>query len=90
MSKLANLPSSISSFDVVTNDLQIYLPVLEKSTIVFDLQVSDAYVSKKGETNLEVLKIKNGYNQCFSNSACEANAENLAKMYEFIVVFISK
>ena len=71
--------SSEPSFDVVTNDLQIYLPVLEKSTIVFDLQISDAYVTKKGETNLEVLKIKNGYNQCFSNSACEANAESLAK-----------
>jgi len=71
--------SSEPSFDVVTNDLQIYIPVLEKSTIVFDLQISDAYVTKKGETNIEVLKNKNGYNLCYSNSACEANAENLAK-----------
>jgi len=70
--------SSEPSFDVVTNDLQIYFPVLEKSTIVFDLQISDAYVTKKGETNIEVLKNKNGYNLCYSNSACEANAENLA------------
>lgn len=70
--------NSEPSFDVVTNDLQIYFPVLEKSTIVFDLQVSDAYVSKKGETNIDVLKIKNGYSFCNSNSACEANAENLA------------
>ena len=71
--------NSEPSFDVVTNDLQIYIPVLEKSTIVFDLQISDAYVTKKGETNIEVLKNKNGYNLCYSNSACEANAENLAK-----------
>ena len=35
------------SFDVVTNDLQIYVPVLEMSTIVFDLQMSDAIVKKK-------------------------------------------
>ncbi|MCK5867736.1 MAG: hypothetical protein KAG14_04990 [Mycoplasmataceae bacterium] len=70
--------SSEPSFDVITNDLQIYIPVLEKSTIVFDLQISDAYVTKKGETNIEVLKNKNGYNLCYSNSACEANAENLA------------
>ncbi len=70
--------SSEPSFDVVTNDLQIYIPVLEKSTIVFDLQISDAYVTKKGETNIEVLKNKNGYNLCYSNSACEVNAENLA------------
>jgi len=70
--------SSEPSFDVVTNDLQIYIPVLEKSTIVFDLQISDAYVKKKGETNIEVLKSKNGYYLCSSNLACEANAENLA------------
>ena len=57
------------SFDVITNDLQIYFPVLEKSTIVFDLQVSDAYISKKGETNLDVLRYKNGYGLCNSNQA---------------------
>jgi len=70
--------SSEPSFDVITNDLQIYFPVLEKSTIVFDLQVSDAYISKKGETDIDVLKYKNGYSLCNSNAACEANAENLA------------
>ena len=73
--------SSEPSFDVVTNDLQIYIPVLEKSTIVFDLQISDSYVTKKGETNIDVLKIKNGYNLCVyapDPTACEANAENLA------------
>jgi len=79
--------SSEPSFDVVTNDLQIYFPVLEKSTIVLDLQVSDAYVSKKGETNIDVLKYKNGYSQCSSKffsageraiAECEENAENLA------------
>ena len=43
------------SFDVVTNDLQIYIPVLEKSTIVFDLQTSDAIVKKKGETDYNTL-----------------------------------
>ena len=43
------------SFDVVTNDLQIYVPVLEKSTIVFDLQMSDAIVKKKGETDYDKL-----------------------------------
>ena len=43
------------SFDVVTNDLQIYIPVLEKSTIVFDLQTSDALVKKKGETDYNTL-----------------------------------
>ena len=43
------------SFDVVTNDLQIYIPVLEKSTIVFDLQTSDAIVKKKGETDYNIL-----------------------------------
>ena len=66
------------SFDVVTNDLQIYVPVLEKSTIVFDLQMSDAIVKKKGETNLEILKAQNGFNNCGGNAACEQNATNLA------------
>ena len=65
--------SSEPSFDVVTNDLQIYIPVLEKSTIVFDLQVSDAYVTKKGETNLEVLKIKNGFNENLANAELASN-----------------
>ncbi len=66
------------SFDVVTNDLQIYIPFLEKSTIVFDLQISDAYVTQKGETNIEVLKFANGYYQENCDSICKANAENLA------------
>jgi len=70
--------NSEPSFDVVTNDLQIYFPVLEKSTIVIDLQFSDAYVSKKGETNMDILRYKNGYGLCNSNAACEENAENLA------------
>ena len=73
--------SSEPSFDVVTNDLQIYIPVLEKSTIVFDLQISDAYVTKKGETNIEVLKNDSGYFWCMNEpdpTACEANAKNLA------------
>ena len=29
--------SSDPSFDVITNDLQVYIPVLEKSTVVFNL-----------------------------------------------------
>ena len=62
------------SFDVVTNDLQIYIPVLEKSTIVFDLQLSDAYVTKKGETNLEVLRIKNGGNENLANAELASNS----------------
>ena len=61
------------SFDVVTNDLQIYIPLLEKSTIVFDLQISDAYVTKKGETNLEVLRIKNGGNENLTNAELASN-----------------
>ena len=65
--------SSEPSFDVVTNDLQIYIPVLEKSTIVFDLQISDAYVTKKGETNLEVLRIKNGGNENLANTELASN-----------------
>ena len=65
--------SSEPSFDVVTNDLQIYIPVLEKSTIVFDLQISDAYVTKKGETNLEVLRIKNGGNENLTNAELASN-----------------
>ena len=66
------------SFDVITNDLQIYIPVLEKSTLVFDLTTSDAIMKKKGETNLEVLKVQNGFNYCGGNSECEQNALNLA------------
>ena len=65
--------SSEPSFDVVTNDLQIYIPVLEKSTIVFDLQISDAYVTKKGETNLDVLRIKNGGNENLANAELASN-----------------
>ena len=65
--------SSEPSFDVVTNDLQIYIPVLEKSTIVFDLQISDAYVTKKGETNLEFLRIKNGGNENLTNAELASN-----------------
>ena len=65
--------SAEPSFDVVTNDLQIYIPVLEKSTIVFDLQISDAYVTKKGETNLEVLRIKNGGNENLTNAELASN-----------------
>ena len=66
--------SSEPSFDVVTNDLQIYIPILEKSTIVFDLQISDAYVTKKGETNLEVLRIKNGGNENLTNAELASNS----------------
>jgi len=66
------------TFDVITNDLQVYIPVLEKSTLVFDLTTSDAIMKKKGETNLEVLKVQNGFNYCGGNSECEQNALNLA------------
>jgi Surface antigen. len=66
------------SFDVLTNDLQVYVPVLEKSTIVFDLQISNAIIKKKGETNFETLKVQNGFNNCDGNAACEQNAINLA------------
>ena len=46
------------SFDVLTNDLQIYVPVLEKSTIVFDLQMSDAIVKKKVKPIWKFLRLK--------------------------------
>jgi outer membrane protein assembly factor BamA len=70
--------NSDPSFDVLTNDLQVYVPVLEKSTIVFDLQISNAIIKKKGETNFETLKVQNGFNNCGGNAACEQNAINLA------------
>ena len=58
--------SSISepSFDVITNELQYYVPLLKKSTLVFDITLSDAYVSNEGETNLETLKQENNYYLC--------------------------
>jgi hypothetical protein len=40
--------------------------------------MSDAIVKKKGETNLEILKAQNGFNNCGGNAACEQNATNLA------------
>mgnify|MGYP001389790479 CR=1 FL=1 len=71
--------SSEPSFDVITNDLQIYIPVLEKSTLVFDIQFSGAYVTKKGETDIEVLKFVNGFYRDDCDFSCKENAENLAK-----------
>ena len=40
---------------------------------MFDLQISDAYVTKKGETNLEVLRIKNGGNENLTNAELASN-----------------
>ena len=56
--------SSEPSFDVITNDLQVYIPMLEKSTLVFNLTFSDANVRTEGETDLEVLKQKSNYYLC--------------------------
>ena len=56
--------SSDPSFDVITNDLQVYIPVLEKSTVVFNLTFSDANVRQEGETDLEVLKQESNYYLC--------------------------
>ena len=56
--------SSEPSFDVITNDLQVYIPFLEKSTLVFNLTFSDANVRQEGETDLEVLKQQSNYYLC--------------------------
>jgi outer membrane protein assembly factor BamA len=56
--------SSEPSFDVITNDLQIYIPFLEKSTLVFNLTFSDANIRQEGETDLEVLKQQSNYYLC--------------------------
>ena len=68
--------SSEPSFDVITNDLQFYIPFLEKSTLVLNLTFSDANVRKEGETNLEVLKQQSNYYSCTSESCRETTLGN--------------
>ena len=68
--------SSEPSFDVITNDLQFYIPFLEKSTLVLNLTFSDANVRKDGETDLEVLKQQSNYYSCTSESCRETTLGN--------------
>ena len=68
--------SSEPSFDVITNDLQFYIPFLEKSTLVLNLTFSDADVRKEGETDLEVLKQQSNYYSCTSESCRETTLGN--------------
>ena len=68
--------SSEPSFDVITNDLQFYIPFLEKSTLVLNLTISDANVRKEGETDLEVLKQQSNYYSCTSESCRETTLGN--------------
>ena len=68
--------SSEPSFDVITNDLQFYIPFLEKSTLVLNLTFSDANVRKVGETDLEVLKQQSNYYSCTSESCRETTLGN--------------
>ena len=68
--------SSEPSFDVITNDLQLYIPFLEKSTLVLNLTFSDANVRKEGETDLEVLKQQSNYYSCTSESCRETTLGN--------------
>ena len=68
--------SSEPSFDVITNDLQFYIPFLEKSTLVLNLTFSDANVRKEGETDLEVLKQQSNYYSCTSESCRETTLGN--------------
>ena len=68
--------SSEPSFDVITNDLQFYIPFLEKSTLVLNLTFSDANVRKEGETDLEVLKQQSNYYSCSSESCRETTLGN--------------
>ena len=72
---------SESSFDVLTNDLQFYIPVLEKSTVVIDFQFSDAIMKRKGETNLDTIKTAKGFDSC-ENDECKTN--HSAKKFNFI------
>ena len=68
--------NSEPTFDVITNDLQFYIPFLEKSTLVLNLTFSDANVRKKGETDLEVLKQQSNYYSCTSESCRETTLGN--------------
>ena len=68
--------SSEPSFDVITNDLQFYIPFLEKSTLVLNLTFSDANVRKEGESDLEVLKQQSNYYSCTSESCRETTLGN--------------
>jgi len=68
--------SSEPSFDVITNDLQFYIPFLEKSTLVLNLTFSDTNVRKQGETDLEVLKQQSNYYSCTSESCRETTLGN--------------
>ena len=68
--------SSEPSFDVITNDLQFYIPFLEKNTLVLNLTFSDANVRKEGETDLEVLKQQSNYYSCTSESCRETTLGN--------------
>ena len=68
--------SSEPSFDNITNDLQFYIPFLEKSTLVLNLTFSDANVRKEGETDLEVLKQQSNYYSCTSESCRETTLGN--------------
>ncbi len=68
--------SSEPTFDVITNDLQVYIPFLEKSTLVLNLTFSDANVRQKGETDLEVLKRQSNYYSCTTESCRETTLGN--------------
>lgn len=65
--QLSHAPSIMEDspeYDVFTWGVTAYLPLLDNSTLAFHLSRSDATVNKKGETNLETLKTKNGYYTC--------------------------
>ena len=68
--------SSEPSFDVITNDLQFYIPFLEKSTLVLNLTFSDANVRKEGESDLDVLNQQSNYYSCTSESCRETTLGN--------------
>jgi hypothetical protein len=65
------LDSSQPDYFVINAKVNAYAPMGRQSTWAFSLLQSDAYVRRKGETDLAVLNQQNNQN-CSGNPACQA------------------
>ncbi len=59
-------------YDTITNAVTLYIPVLKDSTFLFHYLRSDAVVIKEGNTDLDSLKVENGFSECGGLAACES------------------
>ena len=71
--------SADSEFYTIDTSLSVYFPIIKPVTLAFNLYLSDAFVTKEGVTDRDLIKAELGLN-CLGSIECLEAEENLVDM----------